>query len=164
MLNFYALFILTERETERKVFDPYGKRHLVIGGETLVGKRRGQMFLLVGHQVCAHIRMDFGSLPYTDTLQILKASRPSLGNSKLWSLGVVQSFLTLSRETATEQNVSTYMFDRTDGVLGVTVSNPLPTTAVSQVDAKELNPSPQPSLNHSDVHWQTSEEPVHVPS
>lgn len=86
--------------------------------------------------------MDFGSLPYTDTLQILKVSRPWLGNWKCWSLSVVQSSLTLSREIATEQNVSTYMFDSADGVLGVTFSISLPANTVSQVDAKELKPSP----------------------
>ena len=41
------------------------------------------MFLVVGHQVCAHLRRDFGPLLFADTLQILKVSRLSLGHLKL---------------------------------------------------------------------------------
>ncbi len=32
---------------------------LVLGGKTLVGNHRGQTFLVVGHQVCTHLRRDF---------------------------------------------------------------------------------------------------------
>ena len=48
-----------------------------------MSKHRGQTFLVVGHQVCAHLRRDFGRLLFADTLQILKVSRLSLGHLKL---------------------------------------------------------------------------------
>lgn len=54
-------------------------------------------------------------------------------------LNEVKSSCTLSRETASKQNVSTSMFDSGDGVLGVIFSISLPPNTASQVDAKELN-------------------------
>ncbi len=54
---------------------------------------------------------------------------------------VVQRSCPLSRKTPPKHNVSTSTFDGREGVLGVIGSCP---------------------LNHSDVHWQTSDRPVHV--
>ncbi len=48
------------------VFDPQAKHDLVLGGETLVGNHRGQTFLVVGHQVCTHLRRDFGPHLFTN--------------------------------------------------------------------------------------------------
>lgn len=36
-----------------KVFDPQAKHDLALGREALVRKHRGNMFLVVGHQVCS---------------------------------------------------------------------------------------------------------------
>ena len=68
---------------------------LILGGETFVGKHRGQMFVAVFQQVCKDLGRDFGPLLFADPLQILKVPRLSLGNSKLqlstnfgWVLGL----------------------------------------------------------------------------
>ncbi len=42
---------------------------------------RGQMFLVVDHQVCTHLRRDFIPLIFTDPLQVINISRLTLGNS-----------------------------------------------------------------------------------
>ncbi len=57
------------------------KHDLVLGGKTLVGNHRGQMFLVVGHQVCIHLRRDFVPLLFADPLQVIKVS--TFGNSNL---------------------------------------------------------------------------------
>lgn len=44
---------------------------LVLVGETLVGKHSGKIFLVVDHQVCKHLRRDFGRLLFTETLSSL---------------------------------------------------------------------------------------------
>ncbi|KAK6297365.1 hypothetical protein J4Q44_G00319480 [Coregonus suidteri] len=41
------------------------------------------MFLVVGHQVCTHLRRDFVPLLFTDLLQVIKVSRLMFGNSNL---------------------------------------------------------------------------------
>ena len=56
---------------------------LIIGGETFVGKHRGQMFVVVFQQVSTDLGRDFGPLLFEDPPQILKVPRLSLGNSKL---------------------------------------------------------------------------------
>ncbi len=56
---------------------------LVLGGKTLVGNHRGQMFLVVGHQVCTHLRRDFVPLLFADPLQVIKVSRLTFGSSNL---------------------------------------------------------------------------------
>lgn len=43
------------------------KYDLVLGWETL-GKRSSKTFVVVGHQVCTHLRRDFGLLLFTETL------------------------------------------------------------------------------------------------
>ncbi len=43
----------------------------------------GHTFLVVGHQVCTHLRRDFVSLLFTDPLQVIKVSRLMFGNSNL---------------------------------------------------------------------------------
>ncbi len=81
----------------------------------------------------------------------------------------VQLSCPLSRKTPSK-HVSTSMFDGGDGVLGVIDSIPPPPSTASWVDAKELDFwshltttfSPSSPLNHSDVHWQTSDGPGHV--
>ncbi len=50
------------------------KHDLVLGGKTLVGNHRGQMFLVVGHQVCTHLKTDFVPFLFADTLQVIKVS------------------------------------------------------------------------------------------
>ncbi len=62
---------------------PFTKHDLVLGGKTLVGNHRGQTFLVVGHQVCTHLRRDFVSLLFADPLQVIKVSRLMFGNSNL---------------------------------------------------------------------------------
>ena len=52
----------------------------MLGGETFVGKHRGQV---VFQQVCTDLGRDFDPLLFADPLQILKVPRLSLGNSKL---------------------------------------------------------------------------------
>ncbi len=44
---------------------------------------RGQTFLVVGHQVCTHLRRDFVPLLFADPLQVIKVSRLMFGNSNL---------------------------------------------------------------------------------
>ncbi len=44
---------------------------------------RGQTFLVVGHQVCTHLRRDFVPLLFADPLQVIKVSRLTFGNSNL---------------------------------------------------------------------------------
>ncbi len=51
--------------------------------KTLVGNHRGQTFLVVGHQVCTHLRRDFVPLLFADPLQVIKVSRLTFGNSNL---------------------------------------------------------------------------------
>ncbi len=41
------------------------------------------MFLVVGHQVFTHLRSDFVTLLFADSLQVIKVSRPTFGNSNL---------------------------------------------------------------------------------
>ncbi len=41
------------------------------------------MFLVVGHQVCTHLRRDFVPLLFADPLQVIKVSRLTFGNSNL---------------------------------------------------------------------------------
>ncbi len=41
------------------------------------------MFLVVGHQVCTHLRRDFVPLLFADPLQVIKVSRLMFGNSNL---------------------------------------------------------------------------------
>ncbi len=48
-----------------------------------VGNHRGQTFLVVGHQVCTHLRRDFVSLLFADPLQVIKVSRLTFVNSNL---------------------------------------------------------------------------------
>ena len=55
----------------------------MLGGETFVGKYRGQTFVVVFQQVCTDLGRDFGPLLFADPLQVLKVPRLSLGNSKL---------------------------------------------------------------------------------
>jgi len=61
----YTLICISESEIS---IDPQAKHNLVLGRETHVGKHRGKMFLVVGHQVCAYLRRDSGPLLFTDTL------------------------------------------------------------------------------------------------
>ncbi len=56
---------------------------VLLGGNTLVGNHRGQTFLVVGHQVYTHLRRDFVPLLLADTLQVIKVSRMTFGNSNL---------------------------------------------------------------------------------
>ncbi len=49
----------------------------------LVGNHRGQRFLVVGHQVCTHLRRDFVPLLFADPLRVIKVSRLMFGNSIL---------------------------------------------------------------------------------
>ncbi len=67
----------------KKVFDPFTKHDLV-----LVGNPRGQTFLVVGHQVCTHLRRDFVPLLFADSLHVIKVSRLMFGNSNLMLLGI----------------------------------------------------------------------------
>ncbi len=62
-----------------KYLKSIGKHDLVLGGKTLVGNHRGQMFLVVGHQVCTHLRRDFVPLLFADPLQVIKVSRLTFG-------------------------------------------------------------------------------------
>ncbi len=62
---------------------PLRKTWLILGGKTLVGNHRGQTFLVVGHQVCTHLRRDFVPLLFADHLQVIKVSRLMFGNSNL---------------------------------------------------------------------------------
>ncbi len=57
--------------------------HLLLGGKTLVGNHRGQMFLVVGHQVCTHFRKDFVPLLFADPFQVFKVLRLMFGNLNL---------------------------------------------------------------------------------
>ncbi len=61
----------------------FAKHGLVLGGKTLVGDHRGQTFLVVGHQVCTHLRRDFVPLLFADPLQVINVSRLMFGNSNL---------------------------------------------------------------------------------
>ncbi len=65
------------------IFGPFTKHDLIHGGKTLVGNHRGQTFLVVGHQVCTHLRRDFVPLLFSDPLQVIKFSRLTFGNSNL---------------------------------------------------------------------------------
>ncbi len=69
--------------TEISKYDPFSKHDLVLSGKTLVGNHRGQTFLVVGHQVCTHLRRDLVPLLFADPLQIIKVSRLTFGN---WNL------------------------------------------------------------------------------
>ena len=55
----------------------------MLGGETFVGKHRGQTFVVVFQQVCSNLGRDFGPLLFADPLQILEVPRLSLVNLKL---------------------------------------------------------------------------------
>ncbi len=57
--------------------------HRFFWWQSLVGNHRGQTFLVVGHQVCTHLRRDFVPLLFADPLQVIKVSRLMLGNSNL---------------------------------------------------------------------------------
>ena len=45
--------------------------HIILGGETFVGKHMGQTFVVVFQQVCTDLGRDFGPLLFADLLQIL---------------------------------------------------------------------------------------------
>ncbi len=66
-----------------KYLTTFAKHDLVLGGKTLVGNHRGQTFLVVGHQVCTHLRRDFVPILFADSLQVIKVSRLTFGNSNL---------------------------------------------------------------------------------
>src|SRR4029434_2106618 len=70
-------------DAENKVFEPLAKHDLSLGGISLVGKHRRQTFLVVGHQVCTHLRRDFGPLLFADPLQILKVAFSMGGNEAM---------------------------------------------------------------------------------
>lgn len=141
------------------------------------------MFLVVDHQVCAHLRRDFGPLLCTDTLQILKvcsivALAGSFGSVSCWKthsgwghsrfcstwphLSTSQFgelFSTLSSETAPKQNVSTSMFNSGDGVLGVISS----VSRESSWCQRAQFWSPPTTLSQvfsesSGIHWQMSDD------
>ncbi len=61
----------------------FAKHDFVLGGKTLVGDHRVQTFLVVGHQVCTHLRRDFVPLLFAEPLQFIKVSRLTFGNSNL---------------------------------------------------------------------------------
>ncbi len=65
------------------LIDPFAKHDLVLGGKTLVGNHRGQTFLVVGRQVCTHLRRDFVPLLFAGPLQVIKVLRLTFGNSNL---------------------------------------------------------------------------------
>ncbi len=65
------------------VFDPFSKHDLVLGGKSLVENHRGLTFIVVGHQVCTHLRRDFVPLTFTDPLQVIEILRLTFGNSNL---------------------------------------------------------------------------------
>ncbi len=75
--NFNGRFIWTVRDKiiQKNAF----KKPL----KTLVGNHRGQMFLVVVHQVCTHLRRGFVPLLFADLLQVMKVSRLTFGNSNL---------------------------------------------------------------------------------
>ncbi len=58
----------------------FAKHDLVLStkAKPLLSNHRGQTFLVVGHQVCTHLRRDFA-----DPLQVIKVSRLTFGNSNL---------------------------------------------------------------------------------
>ncbi len=62
------------------VFDPFAKHDLELGGKTHIGNHR---FLVVGQQVCSHLRRDFVSLLFADPLQVIKVSRLTFDNLNL---------------------------------------------------------------------------------
>ncbi len=62
---------------------PFAKHDLVLGGKSLVGNHRGQMFLVVGHQVCTHLRRDFVPILFADPLRVIKVLRLTFVNSNL---------------------------------------------------------------------------------
>ncbi len=112
------------------------------------------MFLVVGHQVCTHLRRDFVPLLFADPLQVIKVSKFHAGIpihdpfSMPWPWWYMAPSIVplmrcscpvpLSRKTLPKHNVSTSMFDGGDGVLGV-IDNPPPPNTASWVDAKELD-------------------------
>lgn len=51
-----------------QVFDGQGKHNLALGGETLVSQHSVKALPVVDHQVCTHLRMDFVSLLFVETL------------------------------------------------------------------------------------------------
>ncbi len=83
----------------------------------------------------------------------------------------VQLSCPLSRKTPTKYNVSTSIFDGGDGVLGVLGSIPPPPNMAVVLSWCQRTRfwshltttlSPSSPLNHSDVHWQTSDGPIHM--
>lgn len=68
------------------MFDPQEK---VLGSETLVGKHSDRTFLVVGHQVCSHLRGDFGPL-LTETLEILLLVNQSFSSPRGFAVAVAQ--------------------------------------------------------------------------
>ncbi len=49
----------------------------------VTGNHRGQTFLVVGHQVCTHLRRVFGPLLFADPLQVIKVLRLMFVNSNI---------------------------------------------------------------------------------
>ena len=66
-----------------KYLTPSAKHDLVLGGKTLVGNHRGQIFLVACHQVCTHHRRNFVPLLFADLLQVIKVLRLTFGKSNL---------------------------------------------------------------------------------
>ncbi len=129
---------------------PLRKTWLVLGGKTLVDNHRGQMFLVVGHQVCTHLRRDFVPLLFADPLQVIKVSRLTFGNS---NLQLPPQIFYVIKVWRLAMDVSTSMFDGGDGVLGVIGSIPRPPNTANWVDDKELDFSRWPQYFHSVLLW-----------
>ncbi len=91
--NFNGRFIWTlkDKKIQKKAFQKsytFTNKYLTPSAakpllQTLVGNHRVQTFLVVGHQVCTHLRRDFVPLLFADPPQVIKVSRLTFGNTSL---------------------------------------------------------------------------------
>ncbi len=132
-----------------------------------LGHSRTLMCFFLSHFFVA-LAVCFGSLSCWNTHPRPIFNALAVHGSVHRPFDAVQLSCPLSRKTPPKHNVSTSMFDGGDGVLGVRGSIPPPPNTVSWCQIARIwyhrttTISPSSPLNYSDVHWQTSDGPVHV--
>ncbi len=155
---------------------PLRKTWLSTWWQNPCGNHRGQMFLVVGHQVCTHLRRDFVPLLFADPLQVIKVSRLTFGNLNLQLPPQIFYLIKVWRLARPLQDLNVLLLEPLlcclGRVLWVIVMMEYPSRPIFNALAgfnalaltvqfwSHLTTTLSPS--HSDVQRQNSDGPVHV--